>query len=129
VPACFNLDVPFEIVEDDKLYSTCSEDKESMTSTKAVEFEEIVIQKSPIKNSLEEAKAAVTLIRDKLERSNSTPVKIDTSPTASIERLVELGFANRDENKKLLKQNDNNLEKVLEKLYSDRGTQWAEKRH
>merc|ERR1719483_1135073 len=84
VPACFNLDVPFEIVEDDKLYSTCSEDKESMTSTKAVEFEEIVIQKSPIKNSLEEAKAAVTLIRDKLERSNSTPVKIDTSPTASI---------------------------------------------
>ena len=83
-----------------------------MTSTKAVEFEEIVIKKSPIKNSLEEAKAAVTLIRDKLERSNSTPVKIDTSPTASIERLVELGFANRDENKKLLKQNDNNLEKV-----------------
>ena len=87
-------------------------EKESSTSTKTFDSDEVVIGKLPIQTSLEEAKAAVNLIRDKLERSSSTQLKIDTSPTASVERLVELGFANRDENKKLLKQNDNNLEKV-----------------
>ena len=87
-------------------------EKESSTSTKTFDSDEVVIEKLPIQTSLEEAKAAVNLIRDKLERSSSTQLKIDTSPTASVERLVELGFANRDENKKLLKQNDNNLEKV-----------------
>eukprot|EP00090_Calanus_glacialis_P013468 TRINITY_DN2213_c0_g1_i1.p1 TRINITY_DN2213_c0_g1~~TRINITY_DN2213_c0_g1_i1.p1 ORF type:complete len:895 (-),score=298.45 TRINITY_DN2213_c0_g1_i1:482-3166(-) len=129
VPACFNLDVPFEIVEDDQSCSTSSDEEESSTSTKTFDSDEVVIGKLPIQTSLEEAKAAVNLVRDKLERSSSTQLKIDTAPTASVERLVELGFANRDENKKLLKQNDNNLEKVLEKLYSDRGSKWAEKRH
>ena len=71
-----------------------------------------MIEKTEVKNSLEEAKAAVNLITDKLERCGSSSPKIDTSSAASIERLVELGFANRDENKKLLKQNDYNLEKV-----------------
>ena len=87
-------------------------EEESSTSTKTFDSDEVVIGKLPIQTSLEEAKAAVNLVRDKLERSSSTQLKIDTSPTASVERLVELGFANRDENKKLLKQNDNNLEKV-----------------
>ena len=87
-------------------------EEESSTSTKTFDSDEVVIGKLPIQTSLEEAKAAVNLVRDKLERSSSTQIKIDTSPTASVERLVELGFANRDENKKLLKQNDNNLEKV-----------------
>ena len=87
-------------------------EEESSTSTKTFDSDEVVIGKLPIQTSLEEAKAAVNLVRDKLERSSSTQLNIDTSPTASVERLVELGFANRDENKKLLKQNDNNLEKV-----------------
>jgi len=88
-----------------------------------------VISKASTKTSLEEAKDAVELIRDKLGKPTSAPLKFDTSPSASIERLVELGFANRDENKKLLKKNDNNLEKVLEKLYNDCGAKWADKRH
>jgi len=129
VPACFNLDVPFEIVDEDTsdLISSTVSEVESSTATNY--SDEIVIEKPPVMTSLEEAKAAVDLITDKLERSSSSPPKIDTSSTASIERLVELGFANRDENKKLLKQNDYNLEKVLEKLYNNHGKKWAEKRH
>jgi len=87
-------------------------ESESNSSTNNHESDEELIEIAPVKNSLEEAKAAVDLIKDKLERSSLTQPKIDTSPSASIERLVELGFANRDENKKLLKQNDYNLDKV-----------------
>merc|ERR1719499_2406849 len=123
VPACFNLDVPFEIVDVD------TSDLISSAASESNHSEEIVIEKNEVKNSLEEAKAAVDLITDKLERCSSSSSKIDTSSAASIERLVELGFANRDENKKLLKQNDYNLDKVLEKLYNNHGNAWAEKRH
>jgi len=134
VPACFNLDVPFEIVEDGTSEVESSDETESITSTKTSENNEdelllAVTNKASTKTPLEEAKDAVDLIRDKLERSSIVQPKFDTSPSASVERLVELGFANRDENRKLLKQNGNNLEKVLEKLYNDRGTKWAEKRH
>merc|ERR1712130_49237 len=129
VPACFNLDVPFEIVDEDNPSLTISTESESNSSTNNHESDEELIEIAPVKNSLEEAKAAVDLIKDKLERSSLTQPKIDTSPSASIERLVELGFANRDENKKLLKQNDYNLDKVLEKLYNNHGNAWAEKRH
>ena len=42
---------------------------------------------------------------------------------------MELGFANRAENMKLLKKSDNNIEQVLKKLFQNHGTSWAEKRH
>jgi len=129
VPACFNLDVPFELVEDETTFDDSSDETESITSSKTSESNAVVISKASTKTSLEEAKDAVELIRDKLGKPTSAPLKFDTSPSASIERLVELGFANRDENKKLLKKNDNNLEKVLEKLYNDCGAKWADKRH
>jgi len=129
VPACFNLDVPFEIVDEAKPSLIASTESESKILAKNSESGKTLVEKAPVTNSLEEAKAAVDLVKDKLERSSSTQPKIDTSSSASIERLVELGFANRDENKKLLKQNDYNLDKVLEKLYNNHGNAWAEKRH
>jgi len=125
VPDCFNLDVPFEIVDDDKSVST-QEEKESC---KKDESSHDVDDKQSTKTSLEEAKEAVDLITEKIERS-TTPLKLKIEPLPSaVERLVELGFANRDENRKLLTQNGNNLEKVLDKLYEDRGSKWAENRH
>ena len=72
-----------------------------------------VNDKKSSKTSLEEAKEAIDLITEKIERS-TTPLKIKIEPLPSaVERLVELGFANRDENRKLLTQNENNLEKVI----------------
>eukprot|EP00092_Neocalanus_flemingeri_P006172 GFUD01006644.1.p1 GENE.GFUD01006644.1~~GFUD01006644.1.p1 ORF type:complete len:900 (+),score=293.58 GFUD01006644.1:52-2751(+) len=129
VPACFNLDVPFEIVEDGTSPEDSSDETESVTWIKTSEADAIVIGKVSTKTPLEEAKDAVDLICDKLDKSSSFQPKFDVSPSASVERLVELGFANRDENIKLLKQNDNNLGQVLEKLYNNCGSKWAEKRH
>merc|ERR1719499_2573481 len=125
VPDCFNLDVPFEIVDGDKSVPTQEEKK----NYKEDESPHDVNDKKSSKTSLEEAKEAIDLITEKIERS-TTPLKIKIEPLPSaVERLVELGFANRDENRKLLTQNENNLEKVLDKLYDDRGSNWAENRH
>merc|ERR1719356_595441 len=113
------------IVDDDKSVPTQEEKK----NCKEDESPHDVNDKKSSKTSLEEAKEAIDLITEKIERS-TTPLKINIEPLPSaVERLVELGFANRDENRKLLTQNENNLEKVLDKLYDDRGSNWAENRH
>eukprot|EP00092_Neocalanus_flemingeri_P015450 GFUD01016726.1.p1 GENE.GFUD01016726.1~~GFUD01016726.1.p1 ORF type:complete len:171 (+),score=62.46 GFUD01016726.1:78-590(+) len=127
LPACFNLDIPFDS-SDGKFRK---KEIELINSTKTSEVNKIVIEKPSKKAQNEKVKDAVysTPDPDKLEISSLVQLKFDASPSASVERLVELGFANREENKRLLNQNGNNFEKVLEKLYNDRGTKWAEKRH
>jgi len=132
VPACFNLDVPFELIEDEKDGTDATEssdESESVTTSTTSNSPTEHAATENTKSLLEEAKDAVDVIRDKLGKTTTVQLKFDASQTASVERLVELGFANRDENIKLLRESGNNLEKVLDKLYNDRGAKWAEKRH
>jgi len=49
--------------------------------------------------------------------------------TQPMERLVEMGFANREHNQALLNANNNNLTKVISSLLSENDGTWAQKRH
>lgn len=55
-------------------------------------------------------------------------LKIDVDMT-KLTKLVNLGFANREENIKLLRANNNDLEKVLESLCFSNSKSWSEVRH
>merc|ERR1719204_1924681 len=100
------------------------------------------------KKPLEEAIAAVRLLEEKLSGSKgvqlpSIPNDLDIwlEPKAlrvgnlkdneerkAVSQLVEIGFANRDENLRLLRNNGGDVNKVLQSLCNDQAT-WAEKRH
>ena len=77
-----------------------------------------------IVKTLQEARSKESIFTEKL-----IDAKFDISPNVQIEKLVELGFANRDENRKLLHENGNNLDTVLNKLCKDHGNNWTQKRH
>ena len=61
------------------------------------------------------------------------PIPLSPSPLISIadhvEKLVKLGFGNRDQNRKLLEMHNNDIEKVLEIVFEDNKTDWAALRH
>jgi len=109
VPPCFNLEVPFEIVE-----PTIPEKEISIKTTK----DEVIVK------TLQEARSKESIFTEKL-----IDAKFDISPNVQIEKLVELGFANRDENRKLLHENGNNLDTVLNMLCKDHVNNWTQKRH
>lgn len=69
-----------------------------------------------------------------LERlqQNSTKVLINSSFTDDpMQKLISMGFANRAKNQRLLKENGNNLAKVIELLTIDNqeDTDWYSHRH
>ena len=71
-------------------------------------------------------------IVDKLEELESTArsdIKVVTALPQHVDRLVQLGFANREENKILLQRHGNDIEKVLDGIYKDRSSDWASARH
>ena len=76
------------------------------------------------KSSLEEARDAVEFIKEKLEKS-----KLESEEFTNVEKLIQLGFANREQNIKLLKVCGNDMNQVLEKLQNEYGVSWADKRH
>merc|ERR1711997_1432620 len=90
-------------------------------------------------NALEELASAglvsvgqsqIAEIVDKLELEEVKTMKVVTTALPEyVERLVMLGFADREENKKQLVRHQNDIKKVLEGIYEERGTDWAAVRH
>merc|ERR1719219_3231058 len=138
VPDCFNLEVPFEIVAvNDPVTEDAGEEEDS-------EEEEVTDNiyggkenqdESPT-NALEELASAglvsvgqthVAEIVDKLEEVKT--MKVVTAMPEYVDRLVSLGFADREENKKLLVRHQNDIHKVLDGIYEERGADWASARH
>ena len=141
IPDCFNLEVPFEIVEEDnKSVAKQVEEEEDGEDLQDYVFNEKEEKVERPINALEEL-AAVGLVSvgqtnmaeivDKLEeletrRTDSNIVKVLPD---NVDRLVQLGFANREENLKLLSVHDNDVEKVLDTMFRDRCGDWASARH
>merc|ERR1712080_116242 len=119
-PHCFNLEVPFEVVEDavEPTEEEEEEEEEEDEATAAVERRG---------NPLEEALVAVRVVQEKLDNERRVSSILDNLSeaaveAASVEQLVDLGFANRAENIKLLRQSGNDMEKVLKKLFVVHGS-------
>ena len=139
VPDCFNLEVPFEIVAatDNTGTEDAGEDDDSEEEevTNNVYGRKENQDESPI-NALEELASAglvsvgqnhIAEIVDKLEEVKT--MKVVTAMPDCVDRLVRLGFADREENKKLLVRHQNDIDKVLEGIYEERGRDWASARH
>ena len=140
VPDCFNLEVPFEIVaptDNTTVTEDAGEedDSEEEDVTNNVYGRKENQEESPI-NALEELASAglvsvgqnhMAEIVDKLEEVKT--MKVVTAMPECVDRLVMLGFADREENKKLLVRHQNDIDKVLEGIYEERGRDWASARH
>merc|ERR1711962_1367078 len=151
VPDCFNLEVPFEIVdkslekelnnndtEDDEEEEEEDEEEEDDEEEEQDEDEEEGEEEEEsgeeVKSPLEEALVAVKLVQEKLEKEKEVTsilnkISVESQEAALVQRLVDIGFANRAENIKMLRQNDNDIEKVLREYFVLAGTSWAEQRH
>merc|ERR1719167_364444 len=145
LPDCFNLEVPFELIDQGE------PEGEGNNKVNSVDVGGTKSQKSAEEDSkkpLEEAIEAVRLLEEKLSGSKgvqlpSIPNDLDIwlEPKAlrvgtlhdneerkAVSQLVEIGFANRDENLRLLRNNGGDVNKVLQSLCTDQAT-WAENRH
>jgi len=168
LPDCFNLEVPFELIDQGEnenqdvavakeVNSTRSENDSkkasSIDSGSKTEYSEEKDTRMPLKEAL----AAVRLVEEKLSartninlaareiggwvdcKTSRVPnlnslsadslLKNETERNA-VSQLVEVGFANREENLRLLRKNGGDIKKVLQSLCSesDQPT-WAERRH
>lgn len=148
IPDCFNLEVPFEIVdslkptekpadETEKTQENEGDTEENKSSQIDVKKENIGSEKecpkSVVGSSLEEAMVAVELVKEKLGSGSrsTTPASMRcqaAAEEASVAHLVQLGFANRSENQRLLRKHGQDLEQVVRSLSQSTGG-WAEKRH
>merc|ERR1719430_212897 len=134
VPDCFNLEVPFEIVDkslEKELNNNETDDDQDHDEEEGEEGEE---SGEEVKSPLEEALVAVKLVQEKLEKEKEVSsilnkISLESQEAALVQRLVDIGFANRAENIKMLRQNDNDIEKVLREYFVLAGTSWAEQRH
>merc|ERR1711962_551020 len=141
VPDCFNLEVPFEIVDkslEKELNNNDTDDEEDDEEEEQDEDEEEGEEEEEsgeeVKSPLEEALVAVKLVQEKLEKEKEVSsilnkISVESQEAALVQRLVDIGFANRAENIKMLRQNDNDIEKVLREYFVMAGTSWAEQRH
>merc|ERR1711962_1342925 len=141
VPDCFNLEVPFEIVDkslEKELNNNDTDDDEDDEDEEQDEDEEEGEEEEEsgegVKSPLEEALVAVKLVQEKLEKEKEVSsilnkISVESQEAALVQRLVDIGFANRAENIKMLRQNDNDIEKVLREYFVMAGTSWAEQRH
>jgi len=130
MPDCFNLEVPFEIVTEG-----AGEDAEEDEVTDNIYGRTGNQEESPI-NALEELASAglvsvgqthIAEIVDQMEEVKTE--KVLTALPEYVDRLVTLGFGDREENKKLLVRHQNDIAKVLEGLYEERGRDWTTLRH
>merc|ERR1719204_877032 len=133
LPDCFNLEVPFELIDQGE------SEGEGNNKVNSVDVGGTKSQKAAEEDSkkpLEEAIAAVRLLEEKLSGSKgvqlpSIPNDLDIwlEPKAlrvgtlndnderkAVNRLVEIGFANREENLRLLRKNGGDVNKVLQSL-------------
>jgi len=169
LPDCFNLEVPFELIdqgenenEDNEVTKepNSGDNSEKALSTgsgsKTDENNASVPEEKDTRMPLEEALAAVRLVEEKLcgplsinlaareiggwvdlktsrvpslnSLSADTLLKNETERNA-VSRLVEVGFANREENLRLLRKNGGDINKVLQSLCCGDHPTWAERRH
>lgn len=75
----------------------------------------------------EELTARISLY-EQLTIINNTPPKKSIVETP-MDRLISMGFANRNLNKKLLDKYNNQVEKVIEDLVNKQDNNWADSRH
>lgn len=176
IPDCFNLDIPFEIIQketivknenkegsssDHPIYiSSDSEDEEEYVDTSddiekqsenlvdsyhSVVSKDEILEKEPeeeIVESISERRDIPTLqglvqgvlsnISSMLTVDNNQSekeIESSSSQLEKLERLVEMGFANRQQNEALLITHNNNLTKVLSELLSDNDGSWSLTRH
>jgi len=165
LPDCFNLEVPFELIDQGEnenqevevtkeVNSTHSEDtsKKALSMASGLKTDDSGSEEKDTRKPLKEALAAVRLVEEKLTReiareiggwvdsktsrvpslnslSADSLLKNETERNA-VSQLVEVGFANREENLRLLRKNGGDINKVLQSLCteSDQPT-WAERRH
>jgi len=107
IPACFDLEVPFEMVE-------------NQTSD-----QELV----DMKTKLQVVKNEDTKIDSDKPKVAKKVVPVTLTSSENLEKLVKLGFADRAKNLQLLELHQHDMEKVLEKLYDENNTDWAAIRH
>jgi len=128
IPDCFNLEVPFEVVEKEE-YVVNDEDINNNEGEDEDEVEKVC--ESPKEaDFLTEAVVAVRKVQEMLNQEKVANLTLEVlDEDVTVEKLVDMGFANRDQNVKLLRQNGQDLETVIKKLCSDNSGSWIEKRH
>jgi len=113
IPSCFDLDVPFELIED---------------TMKSREPEKVAI-------SLNQQTVSAKSEFDTVKRIMEADAVIDPTiiqPTLEknpMDELVKMGFGNRDQNKRLLDLFNNDTEKVLKVIFEENQVDWAGMRH
>ena len=122
IPDCFDLEVPFEMVENNL---EVKKEKEDIVEVKGV---------TEVTTSTESlSTASENLIRKELTSMVAHTVPVSASvqqSTAQLsDRLVQLGFANRTKNKQLLELHNNDIEQVLQIVFEDNNVDWAAARH
>ena len=122
IPDCFDLEVPFEMVENNLEVKKEKEDIVEVNGVKEVTT-------SPQSLST----ASENLIRKELTSMVAHTVPVSASvqqSTAQLsDRLVQLGFGNRTKNKQLLELHNNDIEQVLQIVFEDNNVDWAAARH
>jgi len=123
IPSCFDLEVPFELIDkDNKDEINDEEDEEEQVEQLSL------LDKAAI--SVDSYNENEKFIEKSLEIG---PISLSPSPQISltdhVEKLVKLGFGNRDQNRQLLELHNNDIEKVLEIVFEDNSSRWAALRH
>lgn len=64
--------------------------------------------------------------------SIDTPMEVESQPKQTFEesmnKLISMGFANRNQNAKLLLKHNNNIEKVVQNILEMQDNNWSENR-
>lgn len=154
LPDCFNLEVPFELIDQGENENQDVEVTKEVNSTHSGDNLKKALsmgsEEKDTRKPLKEALAAVRLVEEKLSAarefgewvdsktcrvpslnslSADTLLKNETERNA-VSQLVEVGFGNREENLRLLRKNGGDINKVLQSLCSEsEQPTWAERRH
>merc|ERR1712198_355048 len=115
VPACFDLETPFEIVDNEKEFELKAVEKKNEIFI--IESKEEKIESQKVLDEIEEV--------DESERSTS----VHSSISDQVEKLISLGFGDRGQNRKLLEIHHNDFDKVSDILFEKNQSDWASLRH
>ena len=124
IPACFDLEVPFELIDKENEEKVDDDDKgedeifEQLSLVDKIDLTAESIKEVEKFNEIRIVDAQTTLSPKPL-----------TTLSEHIEKLVKLGFGNRDQNRKLLELHNNDIERVLQVVFEDNKTDWAAMRH
>jgi hypothetical protein len=144
-----NQDVEVEVIEEVNSTHSGDNSKKALSMGSGLKTDDSGSEEEKdARKPLKEALAAVRLVEEKITReiggwvdsktskvpslnslSADTLLKNETERNA-VSQLVEVGFANREENLRLLRKNGGDINKVLQNLCSEsEQPTWAERRH